>query len=183
MNNKQSSYLILFIFLFQIGFSRDVYFTRSGKITFFSTAPLEDIEAINTQVSCVLNMETGEVAFRVPIPAFTFENALMQEHFNENYLESDIYPTAGFKGKIENWSELSLSKEPQNVTLSGDLTIHGVINPISEMGQISIQDGVCIGKSKFNITVADYGIEIPKIVRDNIAKIVDVTVNLELKKK
>jgi polyisoprenoid-binding protein YceI len=174
---------IIIIFILTNLFAKEIFFTRSGTISFYSSALLEDIEAVNHQVTCVLNMENGEVAFRVPIHGFTFENALMQEHFNENYMESDKYPTAGFKGKIENWSELKLSGEPQDVNLTGELTIHGVTNQISETGQISFQNGELFGTSKFNVTVADYDIEIPKIVRENIAKIVEVTVNMEMKKK
>ena len=174
---------IIIIFILTNLFAKEIFFTRSGTISFYSSALLEDIEAVNHQVTCVLNMENGEVAFRVPIHGFTFENALMQEHFNENYMESDKFPTAGFKGKVDDLSNISFTNEPQDVTLSGQMTIHGVTREISEKGQISYKDGEYIGHAKFKIVVAEYEIEIPKIVRDNIAKIVDVTIELELKKK
>ena len=174
---------LLALILFQFLDAKEIYFTRSGTISFFSSAPIEDIEAVNKQVTCVLDMGTGEVAFRVPIPGFTFKNRLMQEHFNENYLESEKYPHASFKGNIDAWDSINLSNEPQQVTLTGMMNIHGVSHEIKDTGMISKIDGQIRGSAKFNIIVADYEIEIPKIVRDNIAKIVDVTVNLNLKKK
>ena len=179
----QSKFHILFLILFCPLIAKDIYFTRSGTISFYSSAILEDIEAINDQVTCVLDLETGEVAFRVPIPGFTFKNGLMQEHFNENYLESEKYPHASFKGNIDAWDSINLSNEPQKVTLTGMMNIHGVSHEIKDMGMISKIDGQVRGSAKFNIIVADYEIKIPKIVRDNIAKIVEVTVNLNLKKK
>jgi len=181
MKNIKFHFLIIFI-IYPI-FAKDIYFTRSGTISFFSSAPLEDIEAVNKQVTCVLDMGTGEVAFRVPIPGFTFKNGLMQEHFNENYLESEKYPHASFKGNIDAWGTINLSNKAQEVTLIGMMNIHGVNHEIKETGMISNLDGQIRGNAKFNIIVADYEIEIPKILRDNIAKVVDVTVNLNLKKK
>jgi hypothetical protein len=174
---------LLALILFQFLDANEIYFTRSGTISFYSNALIEDIEAVNKQVTCVLDMGTGEVAFRVPIHGFTFKNGLMQEHFNENYLESEKFPTALFKGKIFGVDSINLSSYPQEVVLNGSLTIHGITHEIRETGKVSISDEKINGIAKFKITVADYGIEIPKIVRDNIAKIVDVTVNLNLKKK
>ena len=179
----QSKFHILFLILFCPLIAKDIYFTRSGTISFYSSAILEDIEAVNTQVTCVLDRETGEVAFRVPIRGFTFKNGLMQEHFNENYLESEKYPHASFKGNIDAWDSINLSNEPQKVTLTGMMNIHGVSHEIKDTGMISKIDEQVRGSAKFNIIVADYEIKIPKIVRDNIAKIVDITVNLNLKKK
>ncbi|MGY8764211.1 MAG: YceI family protein [Fidelibacterota bacterium] len=180
---KNVKFHVLIIFLVCPIFAKDIYFTRSGTISFFSSAPLEDIQAVNKQVTCVLDMGTGEVAFRVPIPGFTFKNGLMQEHFNENYLESEKYPYASFKGNINAWDSINLSNEPQKVTLTGMMNIHGVSHEIKDMGMVSKIDEQVRGSAKFNIIVADYEIKIPKIVRENIAKIVEVTVNLNLKKK
>ena len=183
MKVNRFKYLILFFIFYQHTLAKDVYFTRVGEISVFSSAPLEDIQAVNSQVTCVLDASTGNVAFRVPVPGFIFNNTLMQEHFNENYMESDKFPTAGFKGEIADWDSMKLSEEMQDITLIGKMTIHGVTKDISEKGQIHFMNNMYLGRAKFKITVADYGIEIPKIVRDNIAKIVDVTVELELKKK
>ena len=174
---------IIFLFLFIPLIGRDIYFTRSGEVSFFSSTPIYDIQAVNNQMTCVLDMSTGNVSFRIPILGFNFPNGLMQEHFNENYMESDIYPNATFKGKIDEWDELKLSDRPQEVTLSGTMTIHGVSNTISEKGTISKKNKDVIGESKFQIKVADYNIQIPKLVREKIAKIVDVDTQLTLKKK
>ena len=174
----------LFFFIFIVPLiAKDLYYTRSGTVSFFSSTPIEDIKAINEQTTCVLDMETGDLSFRIPILGFNFKNGLMQEHFNENYLESDIYPDAGFKGKIDNWAQVVLSEEPQTVSIKGIMTIHGVSKEIVEIGKISINDHKVNGTASFNIAVADYDIKIPKILRENIAKIVDVDVKLGLKKK
>ena len=164
-------------------FGKDIFLTRSGNIEIFSTTPIEDITAVNKQVSCVLNVETGEVAFQAPIRCFMFKNALMQEHFNENYMESDKYPKAVFKGKIDHWSNTAIADTAIDVSLSGSLTIHGVTRAITEKGQIWQENELINGTSAFDITVADYDIEIPKVVRNNIAKIVRVDVAVQLKKK
>tara|TARA_B100000131_G_C18079073_1_gene597535 strand:- start:843 stop:1379 length:537 start_codon:yes stop_codon:yes gene_type:complete len=173
--------ILLFLFIPLIG--RDLYFTRSGKVSFFSSTPIYDISAVNNQMTCVLDLETGSVSFRIPILGFNFPNGLMQEHFNENYMESDLYPNASFKGKINDWSKLKLSDKPQEVILNGTMTIHGVSNVVSEKGKISMKNNDLIGSSNFLIAVADYNIQIPKLVRDKIAKIVSVDTELILKKK
>ena len=163
--------------------AKDIFYTRSGQVSFFSSTPIEDIKALNEQTTCVLNMETGDVSFRIPILGFNFKNGLMQEHFNENYLESDIYPDAGFKGVINNWDQVTLNEEPQLISIEGVMTIHGVSKQIKETGKISFKNEKVYGTAMFKITVADYDIQIPKIVRENIAKVVDVNVRLSLKKK
>ena len=174
---------IILLLLFTPLFGRDIYFTRSGEVSFFSSTPIYDISAVNNQMTCVLDIESGSVSFRIPILGFNFPNGLMQEHFNENYMESDIYPNASFKGKINRWNELKLSDKPQEVLLNGTMTIHGVSKVVSEKGIISMKNNVVIGSSDFLITVADYNIQIPKLVRDKIAKTVSVDTKLILKKK
>ena len=163
--------------------AKNIFYTRSGQVSFFSSTPIEDIKALNEQTTCVLNMETGDVSFRIPILGFNFKNGLMQEHFNENYLESDIYPDAGFKGAINNWDQIAITEEPQLISIEGIMTIHGVSKKIKEIGKISFKNDKVSGKANFKISIADYGIKIPKIVRENIAEVVDVNINLSLKKK
>ena len=107
----------------------------------------------------------------------------MQEHFNENYLESDTYPNARFTGSIEGWKDIILTEKFQPVSLKGTMTIHGISKDIAEPGNILMKVNRVIGSATFKITVADYKIEIPKILRDNIAKVVDVDVDISLKKK
>jgi hypothetical protein len=164
-------------------FAKELYLTRSGNIDFFSSTPIEDIKAINNQVSCVLDRKNGQFAFQVPIKAFTFKNALMQEHFNESYLESDIYPKAVFKGEILGWDKLKLSKDSLEVFIEGDLTMHGETNKIKQSGEMWLSSGSIRGECVFNVNLVDYNVKVPKIVRENIAEIIKVNVSVELKKK
>jgi len=176
-------YLYICLNLLSIVFSNQIYISREGEIDFYSSTPIEDIRAYNNQVSCVLNIEKGTFAFQVPIKGFEFKNALMQEHFNESYLESDIYPKSVFKGKINNWEDIQLTSDSLDVTIKGELTIHGVTKEIKESGKIWKNGEKLEGVSKFEIAVKDYGIEIPRLVRDNIAKIIDINIRVSLKQK
>lgn len=158
------------------------YFTRDGNISFFSDAPLEKIEAHNSKATSVLDVASGKMEFAVLIKAFQFEKALMQEHFNENYLESDKYPKSTFKGEITNIKSVDFSKDGEyEVNVKGDLTIHGETKAIEAPGKIIVKNGNVTANSSFEVAVADFNISVPAVVRDNIAKIVriDVSVNYE----
>ncbi len=158
------------------------YITKNGDISFYSSTSVEDIEAHNNQVNTALDTETGDFVFKVLIKSFKFEKALMQEHFNENYLESHKYPNATFVGKVENHDNIDFSEPGKyEATISGKLTIHGVTRDISEAGTFEVKGDAIHGKSKFMVKVADYDIEIPKAVINNIAKEIEVTVDVNLK--
>jgi polyisoprenoid-binding protein YceI len=131
----------------------------------------------------VLNKENGQFAFQVPIKAFTFKNALMQEHFNESYLESDIYPKAIFKGEITDWDDIQLSEDSLKIFIEGDLTIHGIKNKIKQSGKIWVSSGIIHGESTFSVKLVDYQVKVPKIVRENIAEVIKVNVKVKLNKK
>ena len=107
----------------------------------------------------------------------------MQEHFNENYLESDLYPKSVFKGKIIDWGEIDLSDKAVDVIIEGELTIHGVKKKIKEFGKMWNAKDKIMGECSFDIAVADYDIKIPRIVRENIAKIIKISVDVSLKRK
>ncbi len=157
------------------------YATKDGRITFFSEAPAENIEAFNNQVNSALDVSTGGFIFRVLMKSFQFEKALMQEHFNENYMESHKFPNATFQGKITNLSEMNFAKDgTYNANIEGKLTIHGVTKDIAEKGTFTVKDGVVQGFSKFNVKVADYEIKIPGAVVNNIAESIEVTVDVKL---
>lgn len=157
----------------------NVLITHTGHIAFFSKATMENIEANNYQVSSSLNTSNGEMAFSVLIKSFQFEKAKMQEHFNENYLESDKYPKSTFKGNITNFKEVNLRKDgTYKVTVAGDLTIHGVTNKVSAPGTITVKGSEINAKSKFPVRIADYKITIPAVVKDKVAEVVDVTVDM-----
>jgi hypothetical protein len=128
---------------------------------------MEDIEAENSKSQSAFDLETGNIVFSVPIEAFIFDKSLMQEHFNENYLESHKYPNASFSGVIIGLE--ANSRNWQNVRAEGAMTIHGVQNNISYEGKIKILDDKAEIEAKFPIKVADYDIKIPKVVFYNIA--------------
>ena len=160
------------------------YMTKNGNIKFYSETPMETIEANNNQVNAALDSQTGDLVFKVLIKSFQFEKALMQEHFNENYLESDKFPNSTFQGKVTNLSSVNFAKEgTYDATIEGDLTIHGVTKKISEKSTFTVKAGDKIqGNSKFNVKPADYDIKIPGALVKNIAEILEVTVDIELTK-
>ena len=176
---------VLFVWLVS-SFSAEAqrYMTKNGNISFFSEAPMETIKADNNQVNAALDAQTGDIVFKILIKSFQFPKALMQEHFNENYMESDKYPNSIFRGKITNLSSIDFSKEgTYDVVIEGDMTIHGVTKAISEKGTFTVEPGEMIhGKSKFLVKVADYDIKIPGTVINNIAESIEVTVDIELAK-
>jgi polyisoprenoid-binding protein YceI len=168
---------ILFV---SVSVNAQKYMTRTGYISFFSTTPLEDIKAENNQVASVLDISNGEIVFQVLIKSFRFEKALMQEHFNENYLESDKFPRSEFKGKISDLSSVDFKKDgTYNITVSGDLTIKGVTKKIETKGTIEVASDNITANSVFSIVPEEYDIEIPGVVRDNIAKTIEVTVTMK----
>lgn len=163
------------------------YFTREGKVSFYSDAPLEKIEAVNHAATSVLDTETGKVEFAMLIKAFQFKKELMQEHFNENYMESSVYPKAIFKGKIEQVEAVNFFSDGEYpVVVKGKLTIRGITKEVEANGKIVVKEGAISGTAFFDVAVADYEIEVPRIVRGKIAKIVRVSVAVDyqaLKKK
>ena len=170
--------LIVFALLFsaQMAISQK-YFSKTGKISFYSDAAMEKIEAHNTTASTVIDASTGAVEWGVLIQGFKFEKALMQEHFNENYMESATYPKAKFKGKIDNLASVNFSKDGQyNVNVTGALEIHGVTKTVTTPAVITIKGGAVSAKSKFTVAIADYKIEVPKLVADNIAEKVNIEI-------
>ncbi len=172
--------LTFIIALLVLPLTAQKYMTRNGYIGFLSHTPLEDIKGDNNQVASVLDISTGGIVFQVLIKSFHFEKALMEEHFNENYLESEKFPKSTFNGKIMNLSGIDFSKNgTYDVIVEGDLTIHGVTNKVSAKGTIEVKpDGIYAG-SKFNLVPEDYKIEIPGIVRNNIAKSMEITVSIK----
>ena len=156
------------------------FITKNGYIEFYGETPFETIKAGNNQVASILDTQSGEIVFQALIKSFHFERALMEEHFNENYVESDKYPKSVFKGKITDISKVDFKKNGiYNVQVSGDLTIHNITKSVSEPGTIEISDAGINAKSKFKIKPEDYNIEIPSVVRDKIAKEMEVTVDMK----
>ena len=158
--------------------AQDKYFTRNGKVHLSASTPLETIEADNDKGTSVLVASTGQTEFAVLMKAFIFEKALMQEHFNENYVESDKFPKAIFKGSVTNISEVNFTKDGNYpVKLSGKLTLHGVTRDIIADGNIVIRNASPSAKVNFEVIIADYGIEIPSLVKEKISRTVKIEVS------
>lgn len=158
--------------------SAQKFMTRTGKVTFFSSTPIENIEAVNNDAASVLDGSTGEMVFQVPIKSFRFENATMQGHFNADYMESDKFPRADFKGKVSNIGEVNLAKDgAYPVKVAGKLTIHGVARDLVAPGTLTVKGGKVTATSKFNVRTADYKIKGPAMGTGKIAESIEVTVN------
>ena len=156
------------------------YITRNGFIRFFGETQFETIKADNNQVASILDTQTGEIVFQALMKSFQFEKALMEEHFNENYVESDKYPKAVFKGKIADLSAVDFTKNGvYNVQVQGELSLHNVTKNITVPGTLEVSDKGIEAKSKFQVKPEDYNIEIPSVVRDKIAQEMDVTVDMK----
>jgi polyisoprenoid-binding protein YceI len=154
--------------------AQPLFSAGSGNVSFFSKAPLEDIEAHNNKAQSVINTTTGEIAVKVPIKSFVFENGLMQEHFNENYLESDKYPFATFKGKIN--ESIDWTKPGSHpVSATGKLNVHGVERDQTIKGKLDVGSGKLQLDADFTVALADHKIEIPTLVFQKIAETIAVT--------
>ncbi|MDH5609464.1 MAG: YceI family protein [Cyclobacteriaceae bacterium] len=148
------------------------------EVSFFSEAPLENIEAYNKESMGIIDWEANTFLFRVPIKGFVFDKSLMQSHFNENYMESDEFPNASFKGTIEGNYNLK-TNGTYNVTAVGELEIHGVKQQRRIEATIAVKNQQISISSKFNVKLEDHGIEIPTIVFNKIAEVVEVTITSE----
>lgn len=170
---------LLLLTAFSHSHAQGKYMTKTGRVTFFSASPIEDIEAKNQQVAAVLDFGTSQLAFSLPVKGFVFKRTLMQEHFNENYMESDKFPKATFSGKFAGFDAALLATAGSHpVQVEGDLTLHGVTHHIQVPGTVELKDGQLQAFATFPVAPADYNIEIPLLVRNNIAKVVSVRVAL-----
>ena len=173
MNSIRIAGLLILLLISSISLAQK-YKSVSSSVHFFSSAPMEDIEATNLKGQSAIDLSTGEIVFSIPIKSFEFEKSLMQEHFNENYMESDKYPSATFKGIISGFNEEAAGW--QKAKANGSMNIHGVQNELSAEGEVRIEEGSLEIKSKFPIALEDYKIKIPKVVFYNIAEVVEVTI-------
>jgi polyisoprenoid-binding protein YceI len=153
------------------------YFTKSADITFDASGPLEDIKAENKKATFVLDGKTGAIELAVLLKAFEFDRALMQEHFNENYVESDKYPKSAYKGKITNFSDVDLTKDGSYpVKITGQLTIHGKTTDVPAKGTLIVKGGKVSGTANFKILLSDFDIDIPGVVKDKISNSVNINI-------
>ena len=172
--------VLFFLMIIVTAANAQKYMTKNGFIGFFSHTAMEDVKGDNNQVASVLDISTGEMVFQVLVKSFHFDRALMEEHFNENYMESDKFPKSSFKGKITNLSSVNFSKDGiYDVSVEGDLTIRDATNKITTTGKIEVKNGELTATSKFNISPEDYKISIPSVVREKINKNLEVTVSMK----
>ena len=166
--------LLIFFTLPQAG--NDLYVGKNGRITLYSSALIEDIKAESTAGVSVFNAATGELDFSVLISSFQFEKAFMQQHFNSDYMESDKYPRAIFKGKIQEHVDIATDGN-YPVTVTGNLTVHGVTKARKISGTVNVKNGIITMSSEFIVKCADHHIDIPQILFYHIAENIKVTVS------
>ena len=151
-----------------------------GEIEFYTSTVVSDIEAVSEKADVSLNMGTGDVSVTIEIKSFEFEYDLMQEHFNEKYIESDKFPKATFKGKILQDISGGIENETE-VDVSGNLTIHGITNEIKFKANLSNQGDFTVVKSKIPVVFKDYGVDDPSILTKSVAQDVEIKSTLYLK--
>lgn len=161
--------------------AQDKFYTKTGKVSLYSSTSMETIEAVNKSTVALLDIKTGDLQFVVLPKGFEFRKALMQEHFNSDYVESDKYPRSEFKGQVTNNSDVNYSKDgTYNVKVKGKLTLHNVTNDVEATGTITVKDGKLQANSVFNILLPDYKISVPRMVRNNIDDKIKITVDCGL---
>ncbi len=177
MNNLKLTVLAILVGA-PILLSAQRIFTRSANVSFDATsnASLEEVEAKTNTGTIVIDAATGKVEAAVLMKSFQFKKALMQEHFNENYVESSKYPKAMFKGKFTDTSKVDFAKDgTYKVNLSGNLTVHGMTKPVSAPATITVKGSKVTAQTGFTVALADYGISIPSLVADKVAKVAKVS--------
>lgn len=178
---KTRQYVLIFgLFLSSIGFGQALWKEKSTEVRFFAGTPLEDIEAKNKTTRILLNENTGEVYVLIKIKDFVFRRALMQEHFNENYLESDKYPVAEWKGRLDPALIPVSEFVGQKWKCSGLLTLHGVGKERTLEVELSKKGESIRGKSNFEIILSEHNIDRPSIVWEKLAEKVAVEIDFEL---
>lgn len=179
---KKIIYLIALISI--NSFAQSKYLTKTGTINFEASVPsVEEVKAENNSVTAILNSDNGEFAALVFVKGFRFKNALMEEHFNENYAESDMYPKTTFKGKIKDFSMDMLNSELE-FKLDGTLTFHGKTKQVNDVViSLNKEDDLISASGNFKVLVSDFDIKIPRIVRDKVSEEVQITYKFDLKKR
>ncbi len=156
-----------------------IYIGETSKISFFSETKVEDIDAASTTTKPVLNTVNNELAFKISNTSFRFKSALMEEHFNENYMESEKYPFSIFKGKIA--EKIDYKKDGEyDATVTGKMNIHGVEKDVTIKGKVIVKSGKILLNSKFKIKLSDYNISVPSVVTYNVAEEIEITVDATL---
>ena len=166
-------------------FSQGKYLTKTGEITFeASVAAFEEVKGTSSTATAILNTENGDLAALALVKGFRFKNALMEEHFNENYADSDDFPKTNFRGNIKEFSIDKLTTNASTMSLNGTLTFHGKTKELSDLPlNISIDGDIITISGKFNASPAEFDIKIPKVVQNKITESIEVSFSFELKKR
>ncbi|MBR9860267.1 YceI family protein [bacterium] len=182
---KPFIYISSLLLVFSFGFKQDdtkKYYSSTGDIHFFSHTEIEDIEADNHKVKTAFLPSTGAIQFSVLIKDFEFEKALMQEHFNENYMESTKYPKSTYSGEILDVKSINFDKDGTYTSkVKGNLTIKDVTKEIETVGTFKVKGDVVNAKASFNINPEDYNIEIPSMVSNKISRDIKITIDVDYK--
>ena len=169
--------------MFSITSQAQKYLTKEGVIEIFSETSLFTIEAKNHTVASILDAGTGEVVATTLVRSFKFHEALVEEHFNENYMESHLYPKAIFKGKITNFSTIDISRDGSYpITIEGNLTMHGETRPVKTNGTLTIKGGKISASTEFTVSLANYKIRIEEQYKDRIKDQIRLTVHFDYNK-
>jgi hypothetical protein len=180
---KNLTILTICLFVANVTFAQKMI-TRSGEIKFEASMPaFEEIAAKNNTASCIFDVSTGEIAALALVKAFRFKVPLMEEHFNENYIESDQFPKATFKGKVANFDVSKVASVKATFDVEGDLTLHGVSKKVKTKMTFVQSGEKLISTCTFKVKPIDFNIKIPTIVKSKIAETVEVNLKFELEKK
>ena len=167
---KLNLLIAVFLFVSSFGVAQTKYSSKTGTINFEASVPsFEEIKAINENVSAILNVDNGEFASLALVKGFRFKVALMEEHFNENYIESSQFPKAVFKGKLQNFVFSEITETVSEYILKGTITIHGVTQPFETSVKIKKIDEAIMLQTEFELEPEKFNIRIPKIVSNKIA--------------
>lgn len=161
------------------------YITRTGTINFEASVPsFEEVKASHNIVTAIINTDNGEFAALALVKGFRFKNALMEEHFNENYAESDKYPKATFKGRIKDFNLPNLKTKAATYVIKGELTFHGKTKSFEALNISILKEvDIIVISGNFKVKASDFNIEIPKIVRNKISETIEVSFEFNMKKK
>jgi polyisoprenoid-binding protein YceI len=175
---KKLLFAIIALLFIHTSFAQKRYFTKTGTVSFQAGTALEDIDGTNKSTTTVFDVSTGQIEFSLLVKGFEFKSALMQEHFNENYMESDKYPKSTFKGKITNIDKVNFQKDGSYpVTVKGTLELHGVTKEIETTGTFKVAGTGIESVAEFVVILEDYKIAIPGVVKDKISKTAKIKVN------
>ena len=172
-------FILSFFLLSYISSPKEEFIERQGQVTFFSYTSVENIQATNNKVLSLFNPETGDIAVSILMRAFVFKKALMHEHFNESYVESDLYPKATFEGKIVDFE--NITEGSQTKLIKGNFKLKNKTIPIAIKAKIIKSNNSYAIEGEFDVLVSDYDINIPPILSPNISNKIDVSFNFNYK--